>query len=450
MYSSGYTGLGVDVNAYPQNVYTQGTVLPTLNQTLTSVGTFQNPTGYLQAGIQGVGVGGYSAQPIMQQPMMQQPMMQQPMMQQPMQPMMQQPLMHQTTIQQPIMQQPMQPMIQQPMMQQPLMHQTTIQQPMMQQPLYQNQPWGMNGFNPEMDCAALRNAMRGLGTDEDTIINIICSRNNLQRQEIKRYYITAYGRDLIKDLKSELSGNFENVVIAMFQTPAEFDSESLYKAMKGLGTDEGVLIEIIGSRTSYELDLIKQTFRMMYGKDLVKWVESETSGNLRKLLVSLLYSQRSQNPVPNQQQCMMDAQALYKAGEKRWGTDESVFNQIFSTRSNAEIACINQCYINLRGKGLDKAISNEFSGDNKKLFMTLFKVLINPPSYFAERIHEAINGLGTNDKKLIRNIVSRCEIDLPQIKQCYRRMYGRELVSDVRGDTSGDYKKILSKLIQRY
>ena len=51
---------------------------------------------------------------------------------------------------------------------------------------------------------------------------------------------------------------------------------------------------------------------------------------------------------------------------------------------------------------------------------------------------------------MIGNIVSRCEIDLPQIKQCYRSMYGRELISDVRGDTSGDYKKILSKLIARY
>ena len=448
MYSSGYTGLGVNTNAYPQNIYTQGTILPTLNQGLTSTASFQNPGGYLQPGMQGVGVGGYSAQPIMQQPIMQQPIMQQPMIQQPMmmQPMIQQPLIHQTTIQQPIMNQPM--------IQQPLIHQTTIQQPIMNQPvnptMYPNQQWGMNGFNPEMDCSALRGAMRGLGTDEDTIINIICSRNNLQRQEIKRYYISLYGRDLIKDLKSELSGNFENVVVAMFQTPAEFDAESLYKAMKGLGTDESVLIEIIGSRTTYELDLIKQAFRMMYGKDLIKWVESETSGNLRKLLVSLLYSQRSNNQVPNQQQCMMDAQALYKAGEKRWGTDESVFNQIFSTRSNAEIACINQCYMNLRGKGLDKVIDNEFSGDVKKLFKTLFKVLINPPSYFAQRIHEAIDGLGTNDRKLIRNIVSRCEIDLPQIKQCYRSMYGRELISDVRGDTSGDYKKILSKLIARY
>ena len=71
MYSSAYTGLGVNVNAYPQNIYTQGTILPTLNQGLTSTGTFQNPGGYLQPGIGGVGVGGYSAQPIMQQPMIQ-------------------------------------------------------------------------------------------------------------------------------------------------------------------------------------------------------------------------------------------------------------------------------------------------------------------------------------------------------------------------------------------
>ena len=59
-------------------------------------------------------------------------------------------------------------------------------------------------------------------------------------------------------------------------------------------------------------------------------------------------------------------------------------------------------------------------------------------------------GIGTNDKKLIRNIVSRCEIDMPQIKQAYRNMYGRELISDIRGDTSGDYKKILSRLISRF
>ena len=220
--------------------------------------------------------------------------------------------------------------------------------------------------------------------------------------------------------------------------------------MKGLETDEGVLIEIIGSRSSYELSEIKRVFKIMYGKELIKWIESETNGNLPKLLVSLLTNQRSENTIPNQQQCMNDAQVLYQEGEARWGTDETIFNNIFSTRSKAEIVCIDKCYISLRGKSIEKAIDNEFSGDTKKLFKTLFKVLINTPAYFAQRIHEAVDGLGTNDKKLIRNIVSRSEIDMPLIKQAYRNMYGTEMLSDVRGDTSGDYKKILSKLIERY
>ncbi len=449
MYTSGYNGMGVNTSMYPQNIYIPGTPLPTINTGITSNANYTSPGGFLQPGIQGVGVGGYSAQPIMPQPVYQQQLtMQQPVYQQQMT--MQQPVyQQQMTMQQPVYQQ--QPIYQHQQTMQPTMIQQPImQQTMIQQPMYQPTQWGMNGFNPDMDCSALRGAMRGLGTDEDTIINIICSRNNIQRQEIKRYYISAYGRDLIKDLKSELSGNFENVVTAMFQTPSEFDATCLYKAMKGLGTDEGVLIEIIGSRSSYELSEIKRVFKIMYGKELIKWIESETSGNLRKLLVSLLTNQRSENTIPNQQQCMNDAQALYQGGEARWGTDETIFNNIFSTRSKAEIVCIDKCYINLRGKSIEKAIDNEFSGDTKKLFKTLFKVLINTPAYFAQRIHEAVDGLGTNDKKLIRNIVSRCEIDMPLIKQAYRNMYGREMLSDVRGDTSGDYKKILSKLIERY
>ena len=40
---------------------------------------------------------------------------------------------------------------------------------------------------------------------------------------------------------------------------------------------------------------------------------------------------------------MNDVQALYQEGEARWGTDETIFNNIFSTRSKAEIICIDKC-----------------------------------------------------------------------------------------------------------
>ena len=59
------------------------------------------------------------------------------------------------------------------------------------------------------DAQALRKAMKGLGTDEKAIIEIVANRTNAQLLEIKDAYEKNIQRDLIKDLKSEISGNFQ-------------------------------------------------------------------------------------------------------------------------------------------------------------------------------------------------------------------------------------------------
>lgn len=325
------------------------------------------------------------------------------------------------------------------------------QMPYGNQPTY-GQPYGMEtGYNQgaDQDCNILHSAMHGAGTDEAAIINIVCSRNAMQRAEIRKRYIACYGKDLIKRIKEELSGNFEDAVVGLFMTPPEYDAYWLYKAMKGIGTSEGVLIEILGTRNNQEIRMIKDEFQRAYGKPLEKWVQSETSGHFRKLLIALIQGCRSENTVPNPAQCQGDAQALYNAGEGRWGTDESTFVRIFTSRSAAEMDMINSCYLQLRGKSLHDAIDNEFSANTKKLLHTILEGLQDPAAYFARRIRESVEGIGTNDSRLVRVIVSRCEVDMPRIKQAYQRLYGRDLVSDVRSDTSGNYKKILTYLLTR-
>jgi len=51
--------------------------------------------------------------------------------------------------------------------------------------------------------------------------------------------------------------------------------------------------------------------------------------------------------------------------------------------------------------------------------------------YFAGRVNNAIRGAGTKDQNLIRIIVSRCDVDLGNIKREYEKKFGKSLAADV-------------------
>lgn len=95
----------------------------------------------------------------------------------------------------------------------------------------------VSNFNPSSDSEKLRNAMKGIGTDEKTIIAVLCNRSNEQRQEIASTYKSLLGRDLVKDLHSETSGSFRDTLESLMLTPIEYDVVSYRNAIKGLGTD---------------------------------------------------------------------------------------------------------------------------------------------------------------------------------------------------------------------
>ena len=299
----------------------------------------------------------------------------------------------------------------------------------------------------EADAEALRKAMKGFGTDEDALIKIVANRTNTQRLQIKEKYKQMFGRDLISDLKSELRGKLEDAMVALFTDPIEYDCDSLKKAMKGAGTDEDSLIEILVSRPVPVLEQIKKKYKEKFKNELENNVKSDTSGETQRLLVSILQCKRSQNRNPNPNDCAAKAQELFKAGEgKKWGTDSDVFNKIFTLSSPAELIQIAQQYHKIAGKTILQAIDAEYSGNAKKTLKSIVYALISPSEYFATRVNDAIKGFGTNDHLLIRVLITRDEIDMPQIKQYYKQLYGKDMLDDIKNDTSGDYKKLLVEL----
>uniref|UniRef100_A0A8C2R9A0 Annexin n=1 Tax=Capra hircus TaxID=9925 RepID=A0A8C2R9A0_CAPHI len=324
-----------------------------------------------------------------------------------------------------------------------------------------------SGFDPLRDAEVLRKAMKGFGTDEQAIIDCLGSRSNKQRQQILLSFKTAYGKDLIKDLKSELSGNFEKTILALMKTPVLFDAHEMKEAIKGAGTDEACLIEILASRSNEHIRELNRLYKTEFKKTLEEAIRSDTSGHFQRLLISLSQGNRDEStnvdmtlvqrdvqigklplkvrnflwtsgflaPLPAQLAenlpAVQKTQELYAAGENRLGTDESKFNAILCSRSRAHLVAVFNEYQRMTGRDIEKSICREMSGDLEQGMLAVVKCLKNTPAFFAERLNKAMRGAGTKDRTLIRIMVSRSEIDLLDIRAEYKRLYGKSLYHDI-------------------
>uniref|UniRef100_A0A8C6FYR2 Annexin n=1 Tax=Moschus moschiferus TaxID=68415 RepID=A0A8C6FYR2_MOSMO len=316
-----------------------------------------------------------------------------------------------------------------------------------------------SGFDPLRDAEVLRKAMKGFGTDEQAIIDCLGSRSNKQRQQILLSFKTAYGKDLIKDLKSELSGNFEKTILALMKTPVLFDAYEIKEAIKNSkrpwrrpfgatrqGTSSGSLSLSLRYFPRAELGpTVGRGGRLSHGEE-EQGVRDVTPRSGLTSQPASFQGNRDESTNVDMTLVQRDVQELYAAGENRLGTDESKFNAILCSRSRAHLVAVFNEYQRMTGRDIEKSICREMSGDLEQGMLAVVKCLKNTPAFFAERLNKAMRGAGTKDRTLIRIMVSRSEIDLLDIRAEYKRLYGKSLYHDITGDTSGDYRKILLKI----
>ena len=224
------------------------------------------------------------------------------------------------------------------------------------------------------------------------------------------------------------------------------DCFHIRKAVKGLGTDEMALIEILATRDSEYIEKMKVRYKEIYpGRDMVVDIKEDTSGHFWQVLKALLETKRENNTVPDIEECKAYAKMLYEASQTK-NNHAEIFIEILTKKSKEEIKEIGKIYHKISKNGLIGDIEKIFSGDTKNALIGILYGILSPSEYFAKLIYEAIKGLGTNDTTLIRVLITRDEIDMPQIKQFYKRVYKKDMIDDIKGDTSGNYQKILVEL----
>lgn len=205
---------------------------------------------------------------------------------------------------------------------------------------------------------------------------------------------TNFGKDLTENIVSETRGNFEALLVALLTPTLDFYCKEIKDAMDGIGTDEQVLIEILCTLSNFEINTIKAHYMKLYGKDLESAIIGETSGNFKRLLVSLCTANRDESGMTDPEAAKADATALLRAGELMFGTDESVFNGVLCSRNFEQLKLVFKEYHTMTGHSFEQAIKNEFSGDIKDGFVAIFRCVNNKAEFFAHQLMKSMKGLG--------------------------------------------------------
>uniref|UniRef100_A0A665W4H7 Annexin n=1 Tax=Echeneis naucrates TaxID=173247 RepID=A0A665W4H7_ECHNA len=283
-----------------------------------------------------------------------------------------------------------------------------------------------------------------LGVDEQTIIDVLTQRTYSQRRDVAFAYERRAKKDMISALKGALSGSLETVILGLMKSTAQYDASEIRGSIKGLGTDEETLIELLCSRSNDELLEIKKVYKELFKKDLEKDVAGDTSGNFAKLLLALVQTKRAEpSSIVDYEKIDEDARALYDAGVKIKGTDVATWISIMSERSVPHLQKVFQRYKSYSPYDMQESIQKEVKGDLQKSFLVLVQCFENKQLYFAKRLNEAMKSKGAKEKIVTRIIVSRCEVDLKKICSEYKANFGQSLQNTIIEHTKGDYQKVL-------
>ncbi|XP_008219675.1 PREDICTED: annexin D1 isoform X3 [Prunus mume] len=226
--------------------------------------------------------------------------------------------------------------------------------------------------------------------------------------------------------------------------PASEDCDQLKKAFKGWGTNEDLIISILGHRNAAQRKVIRQTYAEAYGEDLLKELEKELTSDFERsiLLWTLDPAER-------------DA-FLANEATKKWTKSNQVLAEIACSRSSHELLMARQAYHSRYKKSLEEDVAHHTTGDFRKLLAPLVssyryegdEVNLTLAKSEAKLLHEKISDKAYNDEDIIRILATRSKAQINATLNHYKNEFGNDINKDLKADPKDEYLAILRATIK--
>ena len=284
----------------------------------------------------------------------------------------------------------------------------------------------------------------------DEFFGFLMSTTNYERQIIAEEYKQKFSKTVFEEINAKISNkDTKNIVTLMFYNYYELDARTIHKALKEGKRNEKPIIEIFASRPSWYLQIVNDEYKRIYGITLKEELAQEKKSDFITFLQCILVTPRLKtNFIKNEKQAGDVVQDIISKGLKKYGTDVELFKNLFVKNSRDDLIYICREFkvMDKKKRNLYDAVDDTVPKTTKELIKAIIYAVVLPSHYFAHLLKKSIVGLGTNEETLNRVLVERQEIDMDFIRSYYKLETKRELVDDIKGDTSGVYQQITVKI----
>uniref|UniRef100_A0A8C7Z2H9 Annexin n=1 Tax=Oryzias sinensis TaxID=183150 RepID=A0A8C7Z2H9_9TELE len=128
------------------------------------------------------------------------------------------------------------------------------------------------------------------------------------------------------------------------------------------------------------------------------------------------------------------------------GKDAGTLVNLLTNRNNAQRQVIAVEYKKMTNKDLNACLKKALSGDLENL---LLQLLMLPEHFDAQRLQDAMAGLGTDEETLMEILSTRSKEQLQQINNAFQQWFKKDLEKELRGETSGDFAKLVVALLKK-